>query len=143
MADEGTVLAARHRLPNATTCTIGFVLLRGVILSSQFSNARWALSFGRCKEINILEERADLVSLEAGGIQQTMCRDSCQKPLWGPRQPGNCVCSFPSIGMGTCIWLKIGFSDYKRHSVPKAPSTGKFPFTEKVSWHQEKSCPAN
>lgn len=123
------------------------VVLRGMILFSQLSNARWALSFGRYKEININKERAGLGSLEAGGIQPAACRCICQNPVWSPSQPGSqhlqLLQLLHLLGWSPIFWLKIAFSHYKKNSVPEAPSARKSPFSEKASWHQEKSRPAN
>lgn len=94
---EGRCLLPISKMPVAKCNNLHnrlLVLLKGMILSGQFSNARWAVSFGRYKEININKKRATWGSLEPGGIQQATCRCVCQKPLWGQSQPGTSVCSF-------------------------------------------------
>ena len=51
-----------------------------MILFNQFSNAKWALSFERYKEINIINERADFGGSEAGDFEPAPCRWACQTP---------------------------------------------------------------
>lgn len=74
--------------------------------------------------------------------------------VWGLLVPGKCpggadlsleagVCSF-SIYWDDCLYLvQDCFSYYENNSIAEVWSARKSPFTEKASWHQEKSCPAN
>lgn len=107
-----------------------------MILSSQFSNARWALRFGRYKEININKERADLGSSEAGGIQQATRRYASARSPHGTQ-----VNLEDHVYSWAChLYLAQDWVfHYKKNSIPEVPSAGKSLFIEKASWHKEKS----
>lgn len=119
------------------------VLLKGMILSSQFSNARWALSFGRYKEININKKRANLGSLEAVAFSRPSAGVPARNPCGAQVSLEPVSAASPFIGVVTFLWLNIGLSHGKENSTPEAPSAGKSSFTERASWQQEKSWPAN
>lgn len=116
---DGRLLLCISRMPVVRCNNLHnwLLVLRGMILFSQFLNARCALSFERYKEINIIKERADLGGLEAGGFQQTPCRPACQTPCGAQVHLEAGVSSFSIYWDGfaiyqmvTCIWLKTGFS---------------------------------
>lgn len=118
------------------------VLLTGMILSSQLSNARWALSLGNYKEINMNKKRANSGGSEAAGTQQATRGRACQQRLWGP-QPGSRVCSFSFIRPVTFTWPSSGFSCCKKDSALKHCLLENTRLHKKPVGTRKKSCPAS